>query len=570
MPFPTVAIIALSATAVYAAWSGTVSGTGLAKAASDIRAPQVSESVIAESAAGAPAGDVHAGGTYFIYANVTDAGSPASGAKTVTADVSALTAGATSVVLASCASSCTVGATTYNRKSAAQTVGAVPSGTSYSVSATDFAGNSKTYTGFAVTVDAQPASASISFPAASAFYASASWNAGCTDATADICGAASDDASGVASVAVSIQQAASPSLYWNGASFASATEVRVAATGTTSWSYAMAVPPAGGYKVRAYAMDKLGQAQSTATLVTFSIDSTIPTSTMTFPGAGPYNVGTWTTSGTSCASATICGTASDTGGSGVARVDVSVLQAATSKYWDGVGFNSATQVFVPATGTTSWSLAFAAANFPADGSYTVSSRTVDGAGNNSTVASATFTMNASPHPKTLAMADATASDGKPEQGDSITLTFSEALAESSICSKWSGTNNQTEAGNNDVTVSILNDAASSGNDELLVSIVTSKCSPLRYGTVDLGSKNYVSGDVTYAGSGANASKLEWIAASNQVRITFGQVSAAANVCSATCPTSSTAIYVPDTGLTDTTSPTGQQITGSASLTGLLF
>ena len=81
-------------------------------------APAASASRIARDD-GHHAGDAGAETPYYVYANVSDTGNPASGTQTVTADVSAVTAGQTSVPLA--AGSFTVGATTYNRRSAALT-----------------------------------------------------------------------------------------------------------------------------------------------------------------------------------------------------------------------------------------------------------------------------------------------------------------------------------------------------------------------------------------------------------------------------------------------------------------
>src|SRR6185437_5833427 len=73
----------------------------------------------------------------------TDAGSPASGIATVTANVSSLTPGTTSLPLPACTSSCSVGGVTYGHKSAATTAGsAIADGSaSVSLTAADKAGN---------------------------------------------------------------------------------------------------------------------------------------------------------------------------------------------------------------------------------------------------------------------------------------------------------------------------------------------------------------------------------------------------------------------------------------------
>jgi hypothetical protein len=121
-------------------------------AATDFRAPSASASVIGKTGGGT-VGYVKKAGTYYVYANVSDTGSPASGVSTVTANVSAITSTGTAVALS--AGSFTVGGVTYNRRSAAVTAdsGLAAGSYGYSLTMTDVAGNSKTQSGYAVTVD---------------------------------------------------------------------------------------------------------------------------------------------------------------------------------------------------------------------------------------------------------------------------------------------------------------------------------------------------------------------------------------------------------------------------------
>src|SRR5437867_3571885 len=63
-------------------------------AAADWVAPTVTATVIGKTVGGTP-GYIHQGGTYYVYANVTDSGNPASGVSTVTANVSSITTGQT-------------------------------------------------------------------------------------------------------------------------------------------------------------------------------------------------------------------------------------------------------------------------------------------------------------------------------------------------------------------------------------------------------------------------------------------------------------------------------------------
>src|SRR5207237_1359816 len=94
------------------------------------------------------------------------------------------------------------------------------------------------------------------------------------------------------------------------------------------------------------------------------------------------------------AAAALAGTATDSGGAGLQKEEISLLQVGTGKYWNGTSFSSSSsEVFVTASGTASWSTSFVAANFPADGTYTVHARATDNAGNVEAGTSATFTFD---------------------------------------------------------------------------------------------------------------------------------------------------------------------------------
>ena len=69
---------------------------------------------------------------------------------------------------------------------------------------------------------------------------------------------------------------------------------------------------------------------------------------MTFPAAsGNYNTVTWNAG---CPIPGICGTASDPV-AGVQKVEIS-LRRGSGNYWNGSSFSSASEVFLPANGTT--------------------------------------------------------------------------------------------------------------------------------------------------------------------------------------------------------------------------
>jgi hypothetical protein len=114
--------------------------------------PAASGSVIAK-AAGGVAGAIAKSGTYYVYANVTDSGNPATGTATVTADVNSLSNNGNTVPLT--AGSYTAGGVSYGYRSALLTAKSslAAGATAYTLSMTDVGGNSTTQSGFSVTVD---------------------------------------------------------------------------------------------------------------------------------------------------------------------------------------------------------------------------------------------------------------------------------------------------------------------------------------------------------------------------------------------------------------------------------
>jgi hypothetical protein len=114
---------------------------------------------------------------------------------------------------------------------------------------------------------------------------------------------------------------------------------------------------------------------------------------VTFPTTGAYTNASWD-AGCSTAGGDTCGTASDGTGSGVSSVTISLRNGTTSgNYWNGTGFSSSTEIFLSATGTSTWSFSFPATNFPADGQYRIRARSTDAAGNPSTTLTQDFTID---------------------------------------------------------------------------------------------------------------------------------------------------------------------------------
>jgi len=144
--------VGLNLSGVFGAYTSKATNSGDSfSAASDFRAPTASRSVIAKTAGGT-AGFIKQGGTYFVYADVSDTGNPASGISTVTSNTSNVTASASSTALS--AGSFTIGGLTYSHRTASLTANAVllAGSYNYTVTSTDVAGNSGTQT-FSVTVD---------------------------------------------------------------------------------------------------------------------------------------------------------------------------------------------------------------------------------------------------------------------------------------------------------------------------------------------------------------------------------------------------------------------------------
>lgn len=142
----------VAAGSTFASFSGaTANGGSSFTAAPDWTAPTAAAAAIGKGIGAT--GYIRRGGTYYVYANATDSGNPASGTASVKADISSLTGGQTAVALVP--GSYSAGGQTYGYRSPALTADAtVPAGSrAYSLTLTDGAGNTRTQTGLSVTVD---------------------------------------------------------------------------------------------------------------------------------------------------------------------------------------------------------------------------------------------------------------------------------------------------------------------------------------------------------------------------------------------------------------------------------
>ena len=150
------AVGAVGVGAALASFSATATNpANTFSAVPDFVAPSSSASVIMRSGGSVP-GYVRQGGAYFVYANVTDTGNPASGVSTATANVSAITSGQTANALATTGGPWTVSGTSYNYRSSASITAGNPlaaGSKSYTLALADNAANSRTVSGYSVVVD---------------------------------------------------------------------------------------------------------------------------------------------------------------------------------------------------------------------------------------------------------------------------------------------------------------------------------------------------------------------------------------------------------------------------------
>jgi hypothetical protein len=246
------------------------SSTGNGSGTADNTAPVFTGAAVATTATNV-AGYLGQNRTYIVHGTASDA---YSGLSTLTGKVNALTTGQTALPLTACSSSCSASGVTYGFTSASLSTNATLSaGTkTYTLTATDLAGNTLTSPSQSAIVDNTAPTVAITYPTAS--YASG-WASGCSTAGVDdVCGTASDASAGIWTVQASFRQSAAPNLYWDGATgFLSASEVLSTATwASPNWNLAMAASRFvnnTGYTIRAVATDKSGNTGTVSTTFTF-------------------------------------------------------------------------------------------------------------------------------------------------------------------------------------------------------------------------------------------------------------------------------------------------------------
>ena len=305
------------------------------------------------------------------------------------------------------------------------------------------------------------------------------------------------------------------------------------ASSTYSWTAGATVPAAAPRTIAG--TDALGN--TTTTVLTFTADTTAPTTTITFPANGTrYGPTGWAAG---CAPDGICGTAADAT-SGVSGVNITVRRLNDNHFWNGSGWQAGTFSLV-AAGTTSWSQAFDAPNLSDGLQYTVTATSSDNVGNASTVATSTFTYDAlAPTVTSLALANGETA-GTAAVGDSVTIAYSEPMKVASFCSAWTGgdESNQNLSNNNNVVVTITDN----GSNDLLT--VSSNSCAFNLGQIALNG-NYVSTTRTFSGNNASKSTITWTAATRTLVISLGAASGAVNVgIAANAP-----VYTPSASIQD--------------------
>jgi hypothetical protein len=196
-------------------------------------------------------------------------------------------------------------------------------------------------------------------------------------------GSASDSASGVAAVHITIQRA-SDRLYYDGASWGS-TPNWLAVNGTSSWTMSFAPAVQTAYTVTSQATNNCGSSQVTPSVGTFTYDTTPPTSVVASTGCSNVFGGR------------IEGAASDTL-SGVAVVRVALQRASDGFYYSGSSWGPTT-TWITASGTTAWSVPFVPT---VETAYTVTSQATDRSGNVQSVpGTGLFTHDVTPPQSTI-------------------------------------------------------------------------------------------------------------------------------------------------------------------------
>jgi len=186
------------------------------------------------------------------------------------------------------------------------------------------------------------------------------------------------------------------------------------------------------------------------------------------------------------------------------------------------GTANRTSATIAVTTTDSTHYDIAVSGLTSDGTITAAlngSATTDLAGNNSLASTSTDNTvtydTTAPTAFSVSTSNGTGTAGLPETGDSTTLTFSEEIKTATVLAGWSG---------NATNIVVRATDGGSANDTLTF-FNSANTTQLPLGSLDLGSKTYFTGNVTFGASGtASSMSAVTTAGKTVVTISFGTVS----------------------------------------------
>jgi hypothetical protein len=148
------------------------------------------------------------------------------------------------------------------------------------------------------------------------------------------------------------------------------------------------------------------------------------------------------------------------------------------------------------------------------------------------------------YPSSVAATNNGTTAGKVQAGDGFSVSYSEQLQATTVCSVASNTApSQTLPG---LTVQIIDNGAGTGNDEIVYQVGSSPCPSVHFGAVDLGSPSYVTGgSVSFPASSAVITQG---ASSATIAVTLGTPSAGGTL--GTVSAGSSVLYTPDPTIND--------------------
>lgn len=159
----------------------------------------------------------------------------------------------------------------------------------------------------------------------------------------------------------------------------------------------------------------------------------------------------------------------------------------------------------------------------------------DSAGTATTTSYSVTVDNTAPNASAIQTANVSGGTvGKPELGDTVTFTFSEAIDPDTVLSGWDGSSQS-------VIVAIL-DGGASGDDKLEV-LNASTLAVLPLGIVDLGRKDYVSKNTSFGASGTSSTMA---LSGSAITVTLGTPTSTA----ATAAGTGTLAWTPTSSVTD--------------------